>query len=186
MRSRVDATRFELTTRFGRAKENLGQPVSVTFPQPTALIEVLSYLGEVTEVDILVDRRAMADARLSDRLDARLSVSEQPFETALQTLLQPLDLGYRIIDATTLQVTTRKAVAARPGIEFYPVARRLRQGEDAEALIERIKSSIAGASWSDAGGPGVILFDEPSEHLIVLQSQPVQTAIERLLGEREQ
>ncbi len=184
LRSRVDARRFELTTRFGRAKENLGQPVSVTFPQPTALIEVLGYLGEVTEVDILVDRRTMADVGLSDRLDARLSVREQPFEAALQTLLQPLDLGYRIIDATTLQVTTRKAVAARPGIEFYPVAGRPRQGEEAAALIERIKSSIAPTSWSDAGGPGVILFDKPSGHLIVLQSQPVQTAIERLLGQK--
>ncbi len=51
-------------------------------------------------------------------------------------------------------------------------------------LIEHIKGRVAGSTWSDAGGPGAIYFDEASKHLIVLQSQPVQVAVERLLAQK--
>ena len=50
-------------------------------------------------------------------------------------------------------------------------------------MIEQIKGRVAGSTWSDAGGPGVLHLDGPSGCLIVLQSQPVQAALERLLAE---
>ena len=45
-----------------------------------------------------------------------------------------------------------------------------------------LKARVAGAGWSDVGGPGEICFDPPSQYLLVLQSQPAQAAIERLLA----
>jgi hypothetical protein len=50
------------------------------------------------------------------------------------------------------------------------------------ALVERIKG-VAKSTWNDAGGAGAARLDEPSGYLMVLQSQPVQGAIERLLTE---
>ena len=64
-------------------------------------------------------------------------------------------------------------------LEFYPVARLL-AGQPAAALIERIKTSLRGAAWDDAAA-GAIYFDPPSQCLIVLQSQPLQMALESLL-----
>ena len=52
----------------------------------------------------------------------------------------------------------------------------------AAALAERLKTRVAASTWSNVGGPGEVYFDPPSQCLIVLQSQPAQAAVERLLA----
>ena len=54
--------------------------------------------------------------------------------------------------------------------------------EPAAELAERLKARVAASTWTDAGGLGEVYFDPPPQCLIVLQSQPVQAAIERLLA----
>ncbi len=49
------------------------------------------------------------------------------------------------------------------------------------ALAERLKTRVAASTWSDVGGSGEVYFDPPSQCLIVLQSQPAQAAVQRLL-----
>ena len=183
LRSRQSPQRFTLATRLDRAKAALDRPVTANFHEPTPLIEVLAYLGRLAETDILVDRLALKEAGLSDRADARVTAEKQPLGETLRGLLGPLGLECRVIDAKTLQVTTRKAVAARLELEFYPVNKLLANGRTGAALVEQIKGRLAGSTWSDAGGPGVLHFDQPSSCLIVLQSQPVQGELARLLGE---
>ena len=131
----------------------------------------------------MIDRLALSAAGASDRTGASLTADKQPLGEALDELLRPLELQYRVIGATTLQVTSRKAVSARLELEFYPAADLLTGGRTGPELVEQIKGRLAGSTWSDAGGPGVLHFDQPSKCLIVLQSQPVQAALERLLAE---
>ena len=83
--------------------------------------------------------------------------------------------------AIPLEVTTKKAVAARMELEFYAVAKLL-AGQPPAALIERIKTELQSAAWGEGGGTGEIHFDPPSPCLIVLQSQPMQMALEALLA----
>ena len=89
-------------------------------------------------------------------------------------------------------MTTKEAAEERLELEFYPVGPWLAnensplplgegQGVRAAALAERLKAQVAASTWSDVGGPGEVYFDPPSQCLIVLQSQPVQAAVERLL-----
>ena len=183
LRSSFSPERFALDTRLDRAKATLGRPVTANFHEPTPLIEVLSHLGRLTETDVLVDRLALGAAGVSERAGASLTADKQPLGEALEKLLRPLGLQYRVIDATTLQVTSRKAVSARLELEFYPVRQLLTGGRTGPALVEQIKGRLAGPTWSDAGGPGALHFDQPSNCLIVLQSQPVQVALQRLLAE---
>jgi hypothetical protein len=183
LRSKSSPDQFALESRLDRAQATLSRPVTANFHQPTPLIEVLAYFGKLAEADILVDRLALAAAGLSDRKDASVTVENKPLGEALDELLGPLGLAYRVIDARTLQVTTRKAVDTHLELEFYPVRELLTGATTGPALVEQIKSRLAGSSWSDAGGPGVLYFDQPSGCLIVLQSQPVQGELARLLGE---
>lgn len=182
LRSRHDPARFTLKTRLARAKQALGRPVTANFHEPTPLIKVLAYLGGLAETDILLDRLALGAAGLWDRSRASVTVEKRPLGEALDEALGPLGLRYRVIDATTLQVTTPKAIAARLELEFYPVAELLSGGRTGPALVEQIKGRLAASTWSDAGGPAVLHFDAPSNCLIVLQSQPVQGELERLLA----
>ena len=180
-RSRLDPHLFSLTTRTARAQAALGHEVSVNFFSATPLSEILRFLKKQADVELVVDRPALLAAGMTDDPKAVFKSQKQPLSTALAALLEPLGLGYRVVDERTIQVSTRKAVAARFELEFYPLHTSQPPAPPA-ALIERIKSRVGGPTWSDAGGPGQVHFDSPSACLVVLQSQPAQLAIEALLA----
>lgn len=174
--------KVSLATHLDLARPRLNQLVSANFPEPTPLAEITAELERLGQATIVFDGVTMAAAGLSPQRPSTLSVHERPLYEALMSALQPLGLTYRIVDAGTLEVTTRKAASARLEVEFYPVAAILAKGVTPEALVEQLKAQLAGATWNDAGGPGVLLFDKAAKCLIVLQSQPIQARLQILLG----
>ena len=87
------------------------------------------------------------------------------------------------IDRSTPPLAT-PLLDGRLELEFYPLGELMNETTTADSLIAAIEAQVAGATWSDAGGPGVLRFDEPSKCLMVLQSQPVQFELEALLQRR--
>jgi hypothetical protein len=170
-----------LATRRQTARSTLDEPVSANFQAATPLAAIVADLERSTGADILVHWLDLAEHGVTVRSNASLRAESLPLAEALSDLLAPIDLAYRVVGAKTLEISTRKAIAARLEIEFYPAADLAGAG-DPEALAERIKDEVAPATWSDAGGSGVLCFDEPSRCLIMLQSQPVQFEIEALLA----
>jgi len=182
LKSKLDPKRFQLATRLQQAESALNREVTANFHEPATLMEILAYLAQQAEVDILVDRQALGNAGLSDKSELSFVVENQPLAVALNDLLNPLKLGYRPIDAHTLQVTTQSSLDARLELEFYPVGKILSKEVAASDLIEQIKTKISPASWTNAGSSAAIYFDPPSSTLIVLQSPPVQAAIQVFLN----
>jgi len=181
LRSDHDPERFNLATRTGRGRAALDKPVTVNFFDPVPLARLVAELGQQTGARILVDWLALSAEGISPGVTATLKADNQPLSTALAGLLRPLGLAYRVVDAETLELTTRRAVNARLELEFYPVGDLISHEATLEHLIERIKAEVAGATWSDAGGSGVLAFDKPSGCLLALQSQPVQATLEAFL-----
>ncbi len=184
VRSRFPVEWFDLATRRSRAAEVLQREVTANFREPTPLIEVLGHLGGLAGADIVLDRRTLAAEGLADTEPASVAVVKEPFEAALDKLLRPLGLAWRALDARTIQVSTQAGLDEAMELEFYSVAPLLDGLVTGQTLIEQICTRIAGPTWSDAGGPGVIRYDAPSRHLIVRHNQAVQAAVERLLGEQ--
>ena len=181
LRSRHDPGKFALATRSDRARAKLSQPVTANFHEPTALARVVPDLEELSGTKILIDWLALSAQGLSPQLKGSLKVDGRPLSEALDELLSPLGLAYRVVDADTLEITTPKVLAARLELEFYPLGDLLTEGMTASSILGQIQDQVAGATWSEAGGPGLLDLDGPSDCLIVLQSQPVQFALEALL-----
>jgi len=179
-KSRFDPKRFVLATRNARAKPILDHLAEVHVSASSSLGSVLDQFKQPAGTEILIDRPALAAIGISENATGKFKADNLPQGEALQQLLEPLGLAWRAVDANTLQITTRKTVVARMELEFYPVAKLL-AGQPPPALIEQIKASLQGAAWGDGGGAGVIHYDPSSRCLIVLQSQPVQMALETLL-----
>ena len=182
LRSHDRPEQFTLTTRTSQARQMLNQPVTVNYHEPAPLGKILGFLATATGSDILIDHAALAAAETSDRVETSLTVQQQPLGAVLADVLRPLGLTYRAIGANAIQVTSSEAAEERLELEFYPVGPRLKEANSAAKLIERLKTEVAAPTWTDAGGPGEVYFDAPSQCLIVLQSQRVQAAIERLLA----
>jgi hypothetical protein len=181
LRSRDDPQHFTLATRWDQARGTLDRRVTANFHEPAPLAKILAFLAEAAAADILIDRAALATAETADRVEASMTAQQRALGPALVELLRPLGLAYRIVGPTVIQVTTTEAADERLDLEFYPVATWLAQGISGPHLAERLKARIAAPTWSDVGGPAEVYFDSPSQCLIVLQSQPPQVAIERLL-----
>jgi hypothetical protein len=181
-RSRLDPKTFSLETRTSQAKAVLGHVTSINKGTATPLAEILEDLKHPAGTEILFDRPAMAAAGVSDNAPTKLRSEGLPQGIVLHQLLDPLKLAWRAVDANTLQITTKDAVAARLEVEFYPVGKRL-AGQPPEALIHQIRTGVHDAAWGDAGATGAIDFDPLSQCLIVLQTQPAQAAVEALLAQ---
>jgi hypothetical protein len=182
LRSREKLERFSIVTRTSRASKLLYRPMTVNFHEPTPLAKILAYLADAAGCTILIDRTSLAAAETSDRVETSLTVQRNPLAATLADLLAPLGLAYRVVDDGVIQVTTREAVEERLELEFFPVASLLIGGETPDSLIKKLKAAISPSSWNDAGGLGDIFYDAPSKHFILLQSQPVQAAVERWLN----
>jgi hypothetical protein len=183
LRSRRDPELFRLATRRSQAQAALGRPVTANFHDPVPLAEIVSHLGRAAGVDIFVDRVALHAAGLSGEAPATLSTRQEPLAAALDRLAGSAGVAWRVVDARTLQITSPKALRAHLELEFYPIKPLLGPGRSGPGLAEALQTRVEPGTWSDGGGPGVVHFDEPSGCLIVLQSQPVQVAVERLLHE---
>ena len=177
-----EAARQVLATRYDLARARLRQPVTSNFIHPTPWLRILADLEQVSGTTIVVDWAAVSAAGIRPDAPATLRAHQESLSEALVALLQPLGLTYRIATPEVLEVTTRKAVAARLELEFYPVRDLVPPGDSGEALANRVKAQIAPESWSDAGGPGAIVFDPPSACLLVLQSQHTQVRVQLLLA----
>ncbi len=182
LRSQGNPERFTLETRLAQAREMLDRPATANFHEPAPLSKILAFLGEASQSEILVDHASLAAAETSDQVEATLTADKQELGAALAALLRPLGLAYRVVDAGTIQVTTREAADERLELEFYPIRSWLDRGISGEKLAEALKARVAVSSWRNAGGLGDIHFDPSSGCLLVFQSQPVQSVIQRLLA----
>ncbi len=183
LRSHDQPELFTLATRTSQARALLDRPVTVNFHEPTPLGKILDFLAKATDSDILIDHAGLAAAETLDGVETSLTVEGRPLAAVLDELLRPLGLAYRAVGANVLQVSSAEAVAERLELEFYPLGSRLDGAEAAAKLIERLKAA-APTTWAEKGGAGEVYVDPPSRCLIVLQSQPIQAAIEQLLKKR--
>jgi hypothetical protein len=179
--NQTDPKRFLLVTRSTRAKAVLGHSMSLllTANAPATLGGVVDRFQQAANCEILIDGPALASVGISKSQAMAFRPERLPLAEALEKLLGPLGLACRVVDANTLQVTTQKAVEERMELEFYPLGGLL-AGRPSGPFIEQLQSGVPGALWGE--GVGATYFDPLSQCLIVLQSQPVQAAIEGMLA----
>ena len=92
-------------------------------------------------------------------------------------MLAPHGLVLRVIDSTTLEITTRAGAERQPDIEFYPLGKLA-----AEQAVEAAKRQLPAASEPGQKPGGTFNVDLVSRHLIVSHSQAIQRQVEQWLA----
>jgi DNA-directed RNA polymerase subunit RPC12/RpoP len=180
--SKFDAKLFKTDTRWSRAKSKLDAPISLNYSQPTRLTTVLDRLREASGVRILVDWRDVAAAGWNPDGEAILVSDKQPLAAALDALLSPMDLAWRVVDGQILQVVTPARLAERAELELYRVQDLSAADSTGEALIARLHEALGPAIFRDGGGNGELRFDPEGKCLLASLPQPKQRELEALLG----
>ena len=176
-RSRFDARLFQLPTRTVRAAEKLDQPISLNYIRPTSFAAILDRLSESSGVDLLIDWQSLGEIGWTPDSEVQFQASGQPLREALTVLLEPMELSYRVVDDTVIQITTPNRLMEGVELEFHGVRELLVKTTAAE-LTYRLRRAIASLPHDTT----VIRFDELSGCLVVMAPQPVHEAITAVLN----
>lgn len=171
-----------LATRYDRVADKLSKKLTVNYSE-MPLEKVLAELERRTSLVLLIDGLALGQVGLSPDVRATVRTKEaQPVFLILDHLLTPLEIAYRIIDARTLQVTSRQVAADNLEIEFFRVQDLAATPKAAEDLIAQVKQEAYPESWTREKNPPAIEYDAPSQCLIVSHNQYVQVLVEGYLN----
>jgi len=172
-----------LATRWSMAREKLLGNVTVNFSEPVPLAEIAAQLQKAAGIAIVFDGLGLAAVERSPKVEATLSTDREPLADVLDRLLEPLELGYRIVDGQVLQITSAREVSDDLDVEFYP-AESFLQAEPADEFAARIRKEVSPATWLEMGGAGALEVDAASSYLMVLAPQGVQIELENWLAEQ--
>jgi hypothetical protein len=182
MAPRGDFLRPQLTTapRAEAARQRLAAPIKANFFQPTPLAHILPRLEEQAAVHIVVDWRAAARVGWSPQAETTLSCNAQPLGDALVAMLEPMDLTYRVVDESTLEITTVQGMSSLLETEFYPVGDLVGEALSGQQIVDSLSAAM-GRHWLRGGAGGAIHFDQPSGCLIVALPPSAHTHLSRMI-----
>ncbi|MCC7084659.1 MAG: hypothetical protein IT427_06600 [Pirellulales bacterium] len=181
IKSRYDPATFLLTTRHAKANGLLKRPMKANFSTPQPLAGVVEWLRHATKAAILVDHAALTDAETSIESHCSAVSNGKSLAMLFDDLLTPMGLSWRVVNATTIEITTPEAAVEHGEIEFFPVKDLAADVAAGKALADQVRSQLGPSAANPLLGV-VIYFDAPSKSLIVRAPQQMQGQVESYLN----
>jgi hypothetical protein len=192
--SRFPPAMFQLDSRTKLASPRLKTPVTINYHQTTPLVKILRELARVANaaapasrgpgLRVIVDWRDIAAGSWNPDAATSLVVKDESLALALQKLLEPMDLAWRIVDGQTIQVVSPAVLEGRCELELFPAGDLTKSDPSGQELIDGIRETLGEALFRDAGGQGEsggqgeLRFDVASQCLVSLLPQPKQQDLE--------
>lgn len=162
-----------------RAADKLATTLKLNFGRPTRLTAILQRLGRDTGTRIVPDWIDLVSIGWTTETQATVTVEGKSLAETLTTLLEPMELAYRVVDETTIEVVARKSVAGRTTVEFHSTTDVV--AEDAETLLRRLETELGAEQFSGQGGPAKLFYDAPSQCVVAAGSHALQCRIAQTL-----
>lgn len=167
-RSRYSPEAFSIEPCSVVAKPALDRSVRLSFLEPTSLTTILGHLEEAARVRLLVDWPSLAVEGWNASAQRSLTVDDRPLETALNELLEPMNLAFRAVSAEVFQIASTEKLAERQYIEFYREAKWLADGLPIAEATKALQTLL-----DESGLVASFVVDPTSRTLIVLGNAEV-------------
>ncbi len=179
--TKLDPQLMSLDLRCQLADSLLQERIRIRYEQPVPMLQVLQQITRDTGLQILVDWYALGQMGWNPAAEITLVSEDQPLGQALSDMLGPMDLTFRTIDATTVQVTSLEADSTRWDIEFHSLEELLAGSSDIDSWMEALEEAMQQSGLDDANG--VYRYDPISRHLIAAFPPAQQRWLADLLAE---
>jgi len=177
IKSRIKPEFVDLTRKSQQLSESQ-RPITLRIWRESNLNTIAAEIERVSGIHVLVDWQVLHHAGWSPRDTMRFICQDEPFDSALQSLLAPMGLNYRVVDSSTIQITSAMAYANNHEIEFY----RLRDRTAFRQLSQQVMEQV-GIDRFQPQSTGVITFDNPSGCLIVSLAPPDHEIVQTILAD---
>ncbi len=179
LRSKLNPARFRLQPRTAGAEAAIGQPLTANFARSEPLSRIVDHLRRAGNVTLLIDGVSLVEQRLSVDTEAVLVIERQSLGQCLTSLLESLELTWRVVGPRTIEITTPEAAARRTELEFYS-ARSLAPSGDGAAIVSQLQRDLQ--LPPDVAAATVIRFDSASRYLIVRAPQSAHIRLQAVLS----
>ena len=179
LEDRSDAAPVSMSRR-DLARKMLETEVSLEHLQPKLLQQLVQELSGQVEGTILVDWKRLNEQGWSIETELSCSLAALPLDLALDDLLRPAGLGFRVVHEDLIQITTIDAALGAPDIEFYDVSRLMTLGISSEELSAQLPQVFRAVGSQDPGKR--FYFDAENQLLVAALPQPQQRALARFLN----
>ena len=184
-RFRFPQATFNLKPKAERARERLGTKFTLNFGQPQRLTKILKRLADDTDSRIVINWEALHALQWNSNAEAKLIVDGALFSETLEQLLGPMELGYRIVDSKTIEITSQNVLHDRQEIEFYPLAGLADEATEVAAVITQIYTKLAEQEISLHRQDGHIQSPPGVDYLVVSLTQPQHSRLWKILQQWE-
>lgn len=175
---KVEANVPVLPTRSHLARERLEHALQWPPSWGRGLDEVLEQLRRETGLRVLVDWDALSPLGWTAAVKVPGNVSSRTAREFLDQLTQAMELGWRIVDQQTVEITTHERLRARTDLEMYSLADLARTGLTAERIRDLLNAVIG----VQAGRAGAIwYYDAATQSLWILAPQWLHQQVEPIL-----
>ncbi len=164
-------------------ENRLSNPISISFLRAVPLSEALILIEREYQIRFFFDYAAIPGGGEVLETPVRLIVKEQPLEQVLSELLSPLGLKFVVLTEDLLAVTSSGAGEEFDAeIHFYATPEEDISLDEAAALADRIRKSVAPESWqTDSRSGGMIWIDPFSHSFYIRQTIANQIKVRRFL-----
>jgi hypothetical protein len=165
-RGRYAARYFASTTRRDRARPALEKRITASFIRPTSLPEVLHTIERSSGVRLIVDWYQLSKEGWTPDTELTFTCVETSLAEALPSLLESMDLSYRVVDDALFQVTTQQGLEEIAELQVYPASRWIGTGETPTEALARVQSGLAiDARFAvDPASQALLVVADPISH----------------------
>ncbi|GIW93120.1 MAG: hypothetical protein KatS3mg110_1161 [Pirellulaceae bacterium] len=178
----------QLRPRIDMAIDRLAQSITVHRPVGVPLLQILDEIAEASDLVLVVDWNGLIGEGWTPQSLARLDVEDVSVSEALQQLLGPMQLSFRVIDARTLQITTMPRAWNLEEIAFFPLD-AVWGKDEGRTVLERVRT-VLGHAEAPGVARGRFLVDPVSRTLMLVAPQyriaQVAGLLERLANRTEE
>ena len=132
-----------------------GVDIDFSFGQP--LKEAMEFLQDAHRITIIVDEKALQDIGIQPDEQLNHVLSGITFRSALNIMLEPLELTY-VVDDEVLKITTQEAADQELATRVYDVRALGEAGFDSHQLADAITETLRPNTWPNGAqqfrGPG--------------------------------
>ena len=180
-KSSLDPSLFALSTSYERAAAMRDVNVTLNFFPPGELGRVLDTLEERSGARLVPNWESLASIRLDYNSEASVSAAEEPLEQTLDELLLPLGADYRIVNERTIEILSAQDAKDRHDYAFIPGVGLITPDRDIDDLRAFLRSTDP-EHWGDDPMQGAVVYDEPSDTLIVRQCSRAMQSFDEMLS----
>jgi hypothetical protein len=154
----------------------LTQPISVNFGRSTPFSTILERIAEDAGISITVDWTVTHPHGWSAESETTLVTDKDPLGDVLLTFLGSIELGFRVLDNQTIEVTSAEYAQQMTHLDIHDIRPQLEAREPAD-LIVAFQALLAPSEAR-------MVVDPLSQHLIVRASQLDHIRIQKQLAEK--